>query len=151
MCESDMCFSSLFCWNCSEGSEFFCCCFLCFSCCWPTKDENDGWFLLIGKEPNLMKMSPRQPSAYYFSILDVLYGCPGKRNEIKCVILTFHFYILNFPNCFEFKWVLGILQCHFSPVDGNICLIRRDYACTFYEEKQAMGLINKYSSCHRLS
>ncbi len=143
-----MCFSSLFCWNCLEGSEFFCCSFLRFSCCWPTKDENDGWFLLIGKEPNLMKMRPRQPSAYYFSILDVLYGCPGKRNEIKCVILTFHCYILN---CFECKWVLGILQCHFSPVDSNICLIRRDYACTFYEEKQAMGLINKYSSCHRHS
>ncbi len=94
-----------------------------------------------------MKMSPRQPSAYYFSILDVLYGCPGKRNEIKCVILKFHSVIflispivLNLQGFWEF----------FSPVDGNICWIRRDYACTFYEEKQAMGLINKYSSCHRL-
>lgn len=85
-CVSVVCFAGIV-W---KAVNFFC--FLCFSCCWPTKDENDysGWFLLSGKEPNLMKMSPRQPSAYYFSILDVLYGCPGKINEIKCVILTFN-------------------------------------------------------------
>lgn len=65
MCESNtVCFSSLFCLKLAgivwKGvNSFF---LLCFSCCWPTKDENDysGWFLLSGKEPNLIKMRPRK-------------------------------------------------------------------------------------------
>lgn len=95
LCVSVVCFAGIV-WK--GVNSFFL--LLCSSCCWHTKDENDysGLFLLNGKEPNLIKMSPMQPSAYYFSILDVLYGCPGEREEIK---------VLHFKTAFS--WILNVL------------------------------------------